>query len=35
MKIPISKCHVIDLDAPTLPAYEARIEQNEKENETA
>ena len=25
MKVPISDCRVIDLDAPTLPAYEARI----------
>jgi hypothetical protein len=25
MKVPISECHVIDLDAPVLPAYEVRI----------
>lgn len=25
MKVPISECHFIDLDAPTLPAYQARI----------
>ena len=27
MKVPISECHVLDLDAPTIPAYEARIKQ--------
>ena len=25
MKVPISDCALIDLDAPTLPAYEVRI----------